>query len=77
VRGPGFQEADVVDVITQYRGYSFFVVRDEIVIVEPSSSQILTVLPRTGAFAAAAPAPSRSKVSFTDRDRDAVRKHVR
>jgi hypothetical protein len=69
--------ADVVEVVPQYRGYSFFVVRDEIVIVEPSTYKIVTVLPRSGGSAAAAPARSQSKVSFTDRDRDAVRKHVK
>jgi hypothetical protein len=68
--------ADVVEVVPQYSGYSFFVVRDEIVIVEPSTSKIVTVLPRSGGNTAAAPAPSRSKVSFTDRDREVVRKHV-
>ena len=69
--------ADVVEVVPQYRGYSFFVVRDEIVIVEPSTYQIVTVLPRSGGATAAAPAPSHSKVSFTDKDRDVVRKHVK
>lgn len=71
--------ADVVEVVPQYRGYNFFVVRDEIVIVEPSTYQIVTVLPRHGGSTAAAPAPapSRSKVAFTDKDRDVVRKHVK
>lgn len=69
--------AEVVEVVPQYRGYSFFVVRDEIVIVEPSTYQIVTVLPRNGGATAAAPASSHSKVSFTDKDRDVVRKHVK
>ena len=69
--------ADVVEVVPQYRGYSFFMVRDEIVIVEPSTYQIVQVLPRSGGTRAAAPAPSHSKVSFTDKDRDVVRKHVK
>lgn len=69
--------ADVVEIVPQYRGYSFFLVRDEIVIVEPSTYKIVTVLPRTGAATAAAPAPSRAKVTFTDKDRDVVRKHVK
>ncbi|MBA2397757.1 MAG: DUF1236 domain-containing protein [Bradyrhizobium sp.] len=69
--------AEVVNVVPQYRGYSFFVVRDEIVIVEPSTYQIVTVLPRSGGSTAAAPARSQSKVSFTDKDRDVVRKHVK
>jgi hypothetical protein len=69
--------ADVVEVVPQYRGYSFFVVRDDIVIVEPSTYQIVTVLPRNGGATAAAPSPSHSKVSFTDKDRDVVRRHVK
>jgi hypothetical protein len=68
--------ADVVDVVPQFRGFSFFAVRGEIVIVEPSTSKIVAVLPRSGGNTAAAPAPSRSKVSFTDKDREVVRKHV-
>jgi hypothetical protein len=69
--------AEVVEVVPQYRGYSFFVVRDEIVIVEPSTYKIVTVLPRSGGSTAAAPARTQSKVSFTDKDRDVVRKHVK
>ena len=69
--------ADVVEVVPQYRGYDFFVVRDEIVIVEPSTYKIVTVLPRSGGSTAVAPAPSRSRASFTEKDREVVRKHVR
>lgn len=69
--------AEVVEVVPQYRGYSFFVVRDEIVIVEPSTYKIVTVLPRSGGSTAAAPARTQSKASFTDKDRDVVRKHVK
>lgn len=69
--------ADVVEIVPQYRGYNFFVVRDEIVIVEPSTYKIVTVLPRSGGSTAAAPASSRTKVTVTDKDRDIVRKHVR
>ena len=69
--------SDVVDIVPQYRGYSFFVVNDEIVIVEPQSYRIVTTLPYSGSKAAAAPAKERSKTTFSDRDRDAVRKHSR
>jgi hypothetical protein len=69
--------ADVVEIVPQYRGYSFVVVKDEIVIVEPSSYKIVAVMPYTGKATAAAPARERSKTSFTDRDRDAIRKHAR
>jgi hypothetical protein len=69
--------ADIVEIVPQYRGYSFFAVRDEIVIVDPATYKIVTVLPRSGGGTAAAPASSHSRVSFTDKDRDVVRKHVR
>ncbi len=69
--------SEVVEVVPQYRGYSFFMVRDEIIIVEPSTYQIVTVLPRSGDSTAAAPPQVRSKVSFTDKDREVVRKHVK
>ena len=66
--------AGVVEIVPQYRGYSFFVVRDEIVIVEPSTHRIVTVLPHSGS--AAVRTPSQSRVSLSDRDREVVRKHV-
>jgi hypothetical protein len=69
--------ADIVEVVPQYRGYNFVMVRDEIVIVDPATYKIVTVLPRSGGSTAAAPARSNSKVTFTDRDRDVVRKHAR
>lgn len=69
--------ADVVEIVPQYRGYSFVLVKDEIVIVEPSSYKIVAVLPYTGRSTAAAPTRERSKVSFSDRDRDVIRKHTR
>jgi hypothetical protein len=69
--------ADVVEVVPQYRGYNFVMVRDEIVIVDPATYKIVTVLPRSGGSTAAAPASSRSKVTFTDKDRDVVRRHTR
>jgi hypothetical protein len=67
--------AEVVEVMPQYRGYNFFVVRDDIVIVEPSSYQIVDVLPRTGRSTAATSAPQRT--TFSDSDREVIRKHAR
>jgi uncharacterized protein DUF1236 len=67
--------ADVVEVMPQYRGYNFFVVRDDIVIVDPSTYKIVDVLPRTGRSTAAAPASH--KTTFSDRDREVIRKHAR
>ncbi len=71
--------ADVVEFLPQYRGYNFFVVHDDIVIVESSTYKIVDVLPRTGRSTAAAPAPAPSshKMTFSDKDREIIRKHAR
>jgi hypothetical protein len=69
--------ADVVEIVPQYRGYNFFVVKDEIVIVEPQSYKIVATLPYSGSTAAAAPAREHSKTTFSDRDREVIRKHSR
>lgn len=69
--------ADVVEVVPQYRGFSFFVVKDEIVIVDPQSYQIVATLPYSGSTAAAAPQRERTKSSFSDRDPEVIRKHSR
>ena len=39
--------ASVVEIVPAYRGYRYFVVRDEIVIVEPGSRRIVTVIKRS------------------------------
>lgn len=69
--------AEVVEVVPQYRGYDFVLVKDEIVIVEPSTKKIVTVLPYSGQSTAAAPARVEQKTRFSDRDREVVRKHVK
>jgi hypothetical protein len=69
--------ADVVEIVPQYHGYDFLVVRDDIVVVEPSTHKIVDVIPRSGGSTASAPAPSQRKVTFSDRDREVIRKHAR
>ena len=70
--------AEVVEILPQYRGYDFVLVKDEIVIVEPSSYKIVTVLPYSGRSTASAPARTEErKAKFSDRDRDVIRNHVR
>ncbi|MDA9399013.1 DUF1236 domain-containing protein [Bradyrhizobium sp. CCBAU 45389] len=70
--------AEVVEIVPQYRGYNFVLVKDEIVIVEPSTYKIVTVLPYSGRSTAAAPARTEQrKATFTDRDREVVRKHAK
>jgi hypothetical protein len=70
--------ADVVEIVPQYRGYDFVLVRDEIVIVEPSNYKIVAVLPYSGRSTAAAPVRSEQRrATFTDRDREVIRRHAR
>ncbi|MEY9748629.1 hypothetical protein ABIF65_008003 [Bradyrhizobium japonicum] len=70
--------AEVVEIVPQYRGYNFVLVKDEIVIVEPSTYKIVTVLPYSGRSTAAAPARTEQrKATFSDRDREVIRKHTK
>ena len=70
--------AEVVEIVPQYRGYNFVLVKDEIVIIEPSTYKIVTVLPYSGRSTAAAPARTEQrKVTVSDRDREVVRKHAK
>src|SRR5205085_8891957 len=70
--------AEVVEIVPQYRGYNFVLVKDEIVIVEPSSYKIVTVLPYSGRSIASAPARTEQrKTTFSDRDREVIRKHAK
>lgn len=52
--------------------------KDEIVIVEPSSYKIVAVMPYSGRSTAAVPARSeRRNVTLSDRDREVIRKHAK
>ncbi|MEN3382724.1 MAG: hypothetical protein V7608_2768 [Hyphomicrobiales bacterium] len=71
--------ADLATVVPQYRGYSYFVVEEQIVIVEPSSTQIVAVIPYSGGNATrtAAPAPTKSRaVKLSTQEREVVRRHT-
>jgi hypothetical protein len=66
---------EIVDIVPQFRGFRFFAVRDQFVIVEPSSLKIVAVLPRSGGGSAAV--QSRSKLTLSERDREVIRKRPR
>jgi hypothetical protein len=61
--------------VPQYRGYDYFVVRDEIVIVEPGTKKIVTVIAQNGQ-AAQAPA-ARERMKFSSEQREVIRKGAR
>jgi hypothetical protein len=65
----------IVSVIPQYRGYDFFVVRDEIVIVEPSSHRVVDVIERSGGPARAQATTTERKLNLSSQQRDIIRKH--
>ncbi|ARQ00740.1 DUF1236 domain-containing protein [Pseudorhodoplanes sinuspersici] len=63
----------IVAVYPQYRGYSFVLVEDEIVIVEPRTKKIVTVIDQRRRSGRAA-SVSRSKLTLTDKQRDVIRR---
>ncbi len=60
-----------MEVVPQFRGYSYFVTSEQIVIVEPRRKTVVAVLPAGGTARAQAPAGSRA--SFTDQNREVIR----
>jgi len=77
--------SDLVSVVPDYRGYSYFVVEEQIMIVEPASHEIVAIVPYTGAGPAPAPstvadtpAPTNSRaVSLNTEQRDVLKKQVK
>ena len=56
----GAVSADIVAVLPQFRGYSFFATRDEVVIVEPTDKRIVAVVPINGSQVASQPERERN-----------------
>jgi hypothetical protein len=59
--------SDFVDIMPQFRGYSFFATREEIVIVEPSSRKVVALVPVSLTATASRPSEERSPRSETRR----------
>ena len=62
----------IVEIYPEYRGYQFILVKEEIVIVEPRSRKIVTVIDSGGSGRAAT--RLQGKLSLTEKQRDAVRR---
>jgi hypothetical protein len=69
--------ADIVAIVPEYRGYDFFLANDEIVIVEPQTKKIVTVISSSTQAAEAPASGSREKLSFSKEQRETIRKHTR
>jgi hypothetical protein len=69
---------EVVEILPQYRGYDFVLVSDQIVIIDPSTRQIVTTLAYDASSARAETAPNQNRraAKFTDEQRAAIRKSV-
>ena len=59
--------AEVVRIVPQYRGYRYFIVRDEVVIVEPRTKKIVEVIHKSGKRSASARSSSTVKLSSEQR----------
>lgn len=67
---------EIVEVIPEYRGYDFFVVRNEVVIVEPRTHKIVDVIERGGSARAESTTTSRErKLHLTEKQKTLIRQH--
>jgi hypothetical protein len=74
--------SEIVTIVPQYRGYNYFVTSNQVVIVEPSTYKIVTVLPYSGSGSAAVTtstqrtATSGSAPKFSAQQREVIRKQI-
>ena len=66
----------IVEIVPQYRGYDFFVVRDEVVIVEPRSHKIVDVIERSGPSRARSETTTTHRPKLSMQQREIVRTHA-
>ena len=66
----------IVEIVPQYRGYDFFVVRDEVVIVEPRTHRIVDVIERSGPSRARAKSTTVRKPQLSAHQREIIRRHA-
>jgi hypothetical protein len=66
----------IVEIVPQYRGYDFFVVRDEVVIVEPHTQKIVDVIERSVPSHARAGTTARQHPKLSARQREIIRKRA-
>ena len=66
----------IVEIVPQYRGYDFVLVRDEVVIVEPRTHRIVDVIERSGPSRARAETTTVRKPRFSAHQREIIRRHA-
>ena len=65
----------IVEIVPQYRGYDFFVVRDEVVIVEPRTHRIVDVIER-GSSRSRAETTTVHRPRLSAHQREIIRRHA-
>lgn len=70
--------AAIVEIAPQFRGHSFVLVRDQIVIIEPRTKKIVALMPLSGGARAQATTSQRTaaKIELTGKQRAAIRAHA-
>jgi hypothetical protein len=68
--------ADIVQIVPQYRGYEYMVVRDEIVIIEPGRREIVDVISRSSSGGMASARVGSDRVVISSEQRDTLKRTV-
>ena len=66
----------IVSIVPQYSGYNYFLVRNQVVIVEPRSHKIVDVIERGGPSQAGTTTTRERRVNLSDKQRSYIREHA-
>lgn len=66
----------IVEIVPQYRGYDYFVVREEVIIVHPRTHKIVDVIERGGSSRASVSTTREKRVKLSDKQRSYIRQHA-
>jgi len=67
----------IVEIVPEYRGYDYVVVRDEIVIVEPSTRKVVEVIHHRGGQQANRTGGASGSIRLTEAQREKIREYAR
>lgn len=66
----------IVEIVPQYRGYDYFVVREQVIIVHPETHKIVDVIERRGSSRAGVSTTREKRVTLSDKQRSYIRQHA-
>jgi hypothetical protein len=67
---------EIVEIVPQYRNYRYVVVRDEIVIVEPRTKKVVTVIPARGSRASTTGQGAGPRLRLAPQQREEIKRVV-